>query len=73
MKEALACNKCEGIICADTQEGERVIGQKGTDRFVTFPENVKDCCRRVEVPEVEWHIPVGRPDLMMPVHEPRTT
>jgi hypothetical protein len=44
MKEALACNQCKGIICADIGDNERVMGSG--DRWINFPENVADCPRR---------------------------
>lgn len=46
MKEVLACGQCEGVVCADIGEKEKVIGQPGERRWVTFPENVADCERR---------------------------
>lgn len=56
MKETLACGKCEGVICADFDEGKRIIGTPNDgQRFIVFPENVEDCARRKEV-----EIPVRR-------------
>ena len=62
MKERLACGQCEGIICADLEEGKRIIGTPNDgQRFIVFPENVEDCCRRVDelerTPDARTHLP----------------
>jgi hypothetical protein len=48
MKERLACNKCEGIICADIGENKRVIGQIEGQKWIIFPENVENCIKRID-------------------------
>lgn len=49
MKERLACGQCEGVICADLEEGKRIIGTPADgQRFVVFPENVEDCAKRTQ-------------------------
>lgn len=50
MKEILGCNQCPGVVCADFEEGKRVIGTpKDGQRFIVFPENVENCPRRKTV------------------------
>jgi hypothetical protein len=59
MRERLACGQCEEVICADLENGKRIIGTpKDGQRFVVFPQNVEDCPMRV--PENERTDIVGQ-------------
>ena len=55
MKEKLTCLQCKDIMCADLEKGKRVISNLKEERAITFPENVKDCKRRMN-DETWWKL-----------------